>query len=91
MQDEIVTRLARAMDIQLPQVEAARLKRAPVANPSAEDLALQCNAGVQKGGYIGKEADAGYALCEQALAADPNNARALAISSISSGCRSRSA
>jgi hypothetical protein len=57
MQDEIVTRLARAMDVQLPQVEAARLKRTPAANPNAEDLALQCNAGVQKGGYIGKQAD----------------------------------
>ena len=43
-QDEIVTRLARAMYLQLPQVEAARLKRAPAANPDAEDLALQCQA-----------------------------------------------
>jgi hypothetical protein len=42
MQDEVVTRLARAMDIQLPEAEAARLKRAPAANPDAEDLALQC-------------------------------------------------
>jgi adenylate cyclase len=78
MQDEIVTHLARAMDIQLPEAEAARLKRTPAANPDAEGLALQCDAAVQKGGYLGKEADAGYRLCEQALAADPNNARALA-------------
>jgi adenylate cyclase len=76
-QDAIVTRLARALDIQLPEVEAARLKRKPTANPDAEDLALQCEAGVQKGGSIGKDADAGSRLCEQALAADPNNARAL--------------
>ena len=41
-QDEIVTRLARAMYLQLPEVEAARLKRTPAANPDAEDLALQC-------------------------------------------------
>jgi len=40
-------------------------------------LALQCQAGVQKGGFVGKEADAGYHLCEQSLAADPNNVRAL--------------
>ena len=33
MQDEIVTHLARAMDIQLPEAEAARLKRTPAANP----------------------------------------------------------
>ena len=77
MQDEIVTHLARAMDLQLPEAEAARLKRTPAANPDAEDLALQCEAAVQKGGYIGKEADAGYRLCEQALAVDPNNVRAL--------------
>ena len=77
MQDEIVTHLAHAMDIQLPEAEAARLKRTPAANPDAEDLALQCEADVQKGGYIGKDADAGSRLCEQALAADPNNVRAL--------------
>jgi class 3 adenylate cyclase/TolB-like protein/Flp pilus assembly protein TadD len=76
-QDEIVTRLARAMDLQLTKAEAARLKRTPAANPTAEDLALQCIAGAEKGGYVGKEADAGYALCGQALALDPNNAPAL--------------
>ena len=59
MQDEIVTHLARAMDLQLPEAEAARLKRTPAANPDAEDLALQCEAAVQKGGYLGKEAEAG--------------------------------
>ncbi len=78
-QDEIVTRLAHALDLQLPQVEAARLKRTPVANPDAEDLALQCQSAVQKGGYDGKEAEAGFPLCEQALALDPNNVRALVL------------
>jgi adenylate cyclase len=82
MQDEIVTHLAHAMEYQFPQVEAARLKRSPPANPNAEDLALRCNAGVQKGGYIGKEADAGFSLCEQALALDPNNVHALTMLSI---------
>jgi adenylate cyclase len=77
MQDEIVTHLARAMEEQLAWVEAARLERRPAANPDAEDLALQCFAGVQKGGFVGKEADAGYFLCEQALRVDPNNVRAL--------------
>jgi TolB-like protein/class 3 adenylate cyclase len=47
MQDEIVVHLARAMEIQLTEAEAARLKRAPAANPDAEDLALQCWAAVQ--------------------------------------------
>jgi TolB-like protein/Tfp pilus assembly protein PilF len=77
MQDEIVTRLAHAMDIQLSEAAAARLKRTPAANLDAEDLALRCEADVQKGGYYGKDADAGSGLCEQALAADPSNVRAL--------------
>jgi TolB-like protein/tetratricopeptide (TPR) repeat protein len=76
-QDEIVTHLAHAMDIQLSEAEAARLNRTPAANLDAEDLALRCEADVQKGGYIGKDADAGSRLCEQALAADPGNVRAL--------------
>ena len=44
MQDEIVTHLAHAMELQLPEAEAARRKRTPTANPDAEDLALQCEA-----------------------------------------------
>jgi tetratricopeptide (TPR) repeat protein len=77
MQDEIVIRLAPAVELQLPEAEAARAKRTPVANPDAEDLVLQCWGIVEKNGYIGKEAEAGFPLCEQALAIDPNNARAL--------------
>jgi TolB-like protein/Flp pilus assembly protein TadD len=73
MQDAIIAHLAHAMDFQLSQAEGARVKRVPAANPSAEDLALQCKAGMWKAGYIGKDADAAYALCEQALAIDPNN------------------
>jgi TolB-like protein/Tfp pilus assembly protein PilF len=76
-QDEIVNHLARAMFYQLPELEAARLKRMPAANPDAEDLALQCQAAEQKAGYLGKEAEAGFRLCEQALAVDPNNVHAL--------------
>jgi adenylate cyclase len=76
-QDAIVTHLALAIDFQLTQAEAARLKRTPAANHDAEDLALQCAAGGWKVGSLGKEADAAFALCEQALAIDPNNVRAL--------------
>ena len=79
-QDAIVTHLAGAVDFQLTEAEAARLKRTPAANPGAEDLALQCEAASWKAGSIGKEADAAYLLCEQALAIDPNNVRALMIS-----------
>jgi hypothetical protein len=76
-QDEIVTRLGRAMNVELTEAEAARLKRTQAANPDAEDLALQCSAAVQKDDFVGKDADAGDALCEQAHVIDPNNARAL--------------
>jgi adenylate cyclase len=74
-QDEIVTRLARSMYLQLPEVEAARLKRTPAANPDAEDLALQCQAAFLKNEEIFLATC--YRLCDQALAADPNNVRAL--------------
>jgi adenylate cyclase len=76
-QDAIVAHLANAINFQLLQAEGARVERTPVANRDAEDLALQCNAGQWKAGAIGKEADAAFALCEQALAIDPNNVRAL--------------
>ena len=76
-QDAIVTRLAHAIGFQLTEAEGARVKRTPVANPDAEDLALQCDAGALKAGFVGKDADAAYALCDQALAIDPNNVRAL--------------
>ena len=78
-QDAIVTHLARAMDFQLTEAEAVRLRQTPRAKPDAEDLALQCDAGTRKAGFIGKEADAAYALCEQALAIDPNNVRGLMV------------
>ncbi len=78
-QDAIVARLANTLTLQLIYAEGARVKRTPVANRDAEDLALQCAAGQFKAGPIGKETDAAYALCEQALAIDPNNVRALTV------------
>jgi TolB-like protein len=76
-QDAIVAHLSNTLDLQLQQAYVAGVKRAPAANPDAEDLALQCSHGEWKAGFIGKEANAAYALCEQALAIDPNNVRAL--------------
>ena len=78
-QDAIVARLANTLALQLIEAEGARVKRTPAANRDAEDLALQCAAGQFKAEPIGKEADAAYALCEQALAIDPNNVRALTV------------
>ena len=76
-QDAIIAHLANTLDLQLQQAYVASIKRTPAANSDAEDLALQCSHGAWKAGSIGKEADAAYALCEQALAIDPNNVRAL--------------
>ena len=78
-QDAIVTRLANTLNFQLTEAEGARLKRRPATNRDAEDLALQCSAGFWKSGVVGNAADAATALCEQALAIDPNNVRALTI------------
>src|SRR5271169_4261981 len=64
-QDAIVAHLANTLNFQLLYVEGARVKRTPMANPDAEDLAIQCDAGTRKAGWIGKEADAAYSLCEQ--------------------------
>jgi hypothetical protein len=47
----IVARLALALELQLPEVEAARLKRVPAVNPDAEDLAFQCVAAVQTASF----------------------------------------
>ena len=78
-QDAIVTHLANAIDFQLTR------PRPPVSNgrprPIATPRTWLSNASRARGraGFIGKEADAAYALCEQALAIDPNNVRALTV------------
>jgi adenylate cyclase len=51
MQDEIVTRLARALQIQLAAVEASHVKRTHPENPDAEELAMQCEATICAGEY----------------------------------------
>jgi tetratricopeptide (TPR) repeat protein len=76
-QDAIVAHLENALDLQLQQAYVASVKGTPAAKSDAASLALQCSEGQWKAGWIGKEADAAFALCEQALAIDPNNVRAL--------------
>ena len=75
MQDEIVARLANALGFELPKAETQR--SALSKNPDATDLAMRCAAVVRTAGGLGKEAEAGYRLCEQAIDADPNNVLAL--------------
>jgi adenylate cyclase len=79
MQDDIVTRLARRMQIELTGIEAARLAAVPVKNPDAEDLAMRCEAIFLRSGMGRPETEPGYAFCERALQADPRNLRALSI------------
>jgi adenylate cyclase len=85
-QDKIVARLARAMYLELPEVETARVKRTPAAKPDAQDLALQCQMVFLKNEVVfASEAIATVdSPCERALAADPDNVRALTWSAVKS-------
>jgi adenylate cyclase len=87
MQDEIVTRLARALQIQLAAVEASHVKRTHPENPDAEELAMQCEATYLRWGILPSIAQADYALCERALERDSRNVRALAILAVRSQAR----
>jgi adenylate cyclase len=75
-EDEIVTRLARTLQIQLGDSEAARLERINSGNPGAQELGLRCQVGAWSR-PSGPEADTVYRLCEEALKQDPNNVTAL--------------
>ncbi len=76
-EDEIVTRIARTLQIQLSEVEAAKVNRA-AGNPDARGLALQCEAArLNAGSTLSERAVAGFHFCEQALEIDPNNVMAL--------------
>lgn len=79
MQDDIVTRLARALQIELAAVEAAHSSRAYPASASAEDCALHGEAIFLRYGPSREESEAAFDLCERALQVDPNNVRALSI------------
>jgi len=80
MQDEIVARIASTLRYELVKAEAQN--SAIATNPDARDLAIRCASVVSKTGHFGKEAEAGYRLCKQALDVDPNNVTALYILSI---------
>jgi adenylate cyclase len=71
-QDEIVTRLASALHVELVRAETARVTA--VGNLDAEDLAMRCEAA----SYRSSAGEAStYDLCERALGIDPRNVRAL--------------
>jgi adenylate cyclase len=80
MQDEIVTRIARTLQMELVAADAMRIARARAADPTAEDLAMRCEASSFYGGSNVLESAAhqtGYVFCESALRIDPRNIRAL--------------
>jgi adenylate cyclase len=77
MQDEIVTRIARAMQIQLVAVDAARVTRTRPGNLDAEDLALRCVAGIYNSPPGSAEFTAAFDLCDRALHIDNGNVIAL--------------
>jgi adenylate cyclase len=79
LQDNIVTRLARAIQIELAALEATRISRAQPTRADAEGLARRGEAVFLKYGPNRDETESGYELCERALAVDPANARALSI------------
>lgn len=79
MQDDIATRLARALHIELAAVEAARTPEMHPSNPNAEDLALRGEAMFLRYGADREELGTAFKLCERALEIDPNNVRALSI------------
>jgi TolB-like protein len=79
MQDDIVTRLARALQIELAAVEAARVSHTRSTDAGAESLALRAEAIFLRYGPSRAQSEAAYDLCEQALQIGPNNVRALSI------------
>ncbi len=74
MQDEIVARLANALNAQLIAAEARRAEQAPT--PDSMDLYFQGLAWLNRGRTADNIAKA-RAFCDRALAADPNNIEAL--------------
>jgi adenylate cyclase len=78
MQDEIVTRLARALELKLPAVDAARVQQTRPGNLDAEDLAMRCEVGMYNASVPGsKEYMAALNFCDRALQIDNSNVFAL--------------
>ena len=77
MQDEIVTRLSRALQVRLIEVDAARVARTRPGDLGAEDLAMRCEAVLVNAPAGSDEAEGGYDLCERALQRDERNVKAL--------------
>ncbi|MBO4222473.1 winged helix-turn-helix domain-containing tetratricopeptide repeat protein [Bradyrhizobium neotropicale] len=74
-QDEIVARLASALQGELMQAEVGRSPSDAASNVDAEDLAMQCEASAYR--LTGEVTTPRLELCERALRIAPRNVRAL--------------
>jgi TolB-like protein/DNA-binding winged helix-turn-helix (wHTH) protein/Tfp pilus assembly protein PilF len=90
MQDEIVTRLARSLDLQTITIEAARIARTRPGNLDAEDLAMRCVAGVDSSSLGSAAQEAALGLCEKALEIDERSVLALCVLAGTSAVRAAS-
>jgi adenylate cyclase len=78
MEDDIVTRLARTLELKMTDVEAAEAGRRRPGNPDAEDLALRCRDRILNN-YVDSQDPVHhpeiYESCEQAQASIPATPR----------------
>jgi TolB-like protein/Tfp pilus assembly protein PilF len=74
MQDKIAARLTRGIYLKLPEIQTAQFERTPASVLNAEDLAIECQAGILGNAIVFSETNT---PCERALAADPENVLAL--------------
>ena len=82
MEDDIVTRLARTLDLKMTDVEAAEARRLRPGNLGAQDLALRCLARVNDNFRTPTDPVKHpeiFESCEQALRLDPGNTLALSL------------
>jgi TolB-like protein/Tfp pilus assembly protein PilF len=84
MQDEIVERLSGPLELRMVDVDAARVARALPGNRDAEDLALQCFAGIFSSRSVFEAHNPAFGFCERALQIDDRNAIALTLMSFKS-------
>jgi TolB-like protein/class 3 adenylate cyclase len=83
MQDEIVSRLARALDAELIAAEARRAERSP--NPDVTDLVFQGRAWFNKGGTPDHMAKA-RGFFQQAISLEPANTEAMVMLAFVDAC-----
>jgi tetratricopeptide (TPR) repeat protein len=78
-QNEVTSRVARALDLELKEAVSRQAARGSVGNLDAEDYALRAWAELWTKPQTKATNDAALAFVEKALALDPNNARAYGV------------